>query len=208
MTERYEIRLAEETDLINICGLIGEAAGWLQATKNTDQWARPWPNRQARDTRLRQAVEDRLTWMLYVRGRLAGTITIREQGSSELWEVAELLDPAVYVSRLIVGRRYAGRKIGAALLDWAGLQGIRRWQANWIRVDVWTENFDLHDYYRNHGFTYLRTRHYDDPWEYPSAALFQKPTAAIDMMAAMSFEELARSSSTTAEIRSAVPTTL
>lgn len=206
MTESYEIRLAEARDLEDIYGLIGEAAGWLQGTKNTDQWARPWPNRQARDARLRQAIEDHLTWMLHVGGRLAGTITIREQGSSDLWEVAELLDPAVYVSRLIVRRRYAGRKIGAALLDWAGLQGIRNWQANWIRVDVWTTNSELHDYYQNQGFTYLRTRPYDDPWEYPSAALFQKPTAAIDMTAAMRFAELARYSDAATETLSAAPT--
>jgi hypothetical protein len=190
MTERYEIRLAEATDLLDIHGLIGEAAGWLQGTKNTDQWARPWPNRQARDIRLREAVESHLTWMLSVGGRLAGTITIREQGNSELWEVSELLEPAVYVSRLIVRRWCAGRKIGAALLDWAGLQGINRWQADWTRVDVWTTNSELHDYYQNQGFNYLRTRPYDHPWDYPSAALFQKPTAQIDVAAAEYFQEI------------------
>jgi GNAT superfamily N-acetyltransferase len=190
MTERYEIRLAEARDLEDIHGLIGEAAGWLQGTKNTDQWARPWPNRQARDTRLRQAVKDHLTWMLHIDGHLAGTITIREQGSSDLWEVAELLDPAVYVSRLIVRRRYAGRKIGAALLDWAGLQGISRWKANWARVDVWTTNTKLHAYYKEHGFAYLRTIPFADQWEYPSAALFQKPTAYIDVAAAEYFTNM------------------
>src|SRR5215472_2069438 len=175
MTERCEIRLAEARDLEDIHGLIGEAAGWLQGTKNTDQWARPWPNRQARNIRLRQAVDDRLTWMLHIEGHLAGTITIREQGSSDLWEVGELLDPAVYVSRLIVRRRYAGRKVGAALLDWAGLQGIRKWRANWIRVDVWTTNTELHGYYEERGFSHIRTIPFADKWVYPSAALFQKP---------------------------------
>jgi Acetyltransferase (GNAT) domain len=208
MTESYEIRLAEARDLEDIHGLIGEAAGWLQATKNTDQWARPWPSRAARNARLRQGVEDGLTWMLRIEGRLAGTITIREQGNSELWEVAELLDPAVYVSRLIVRRWCAGRKIGAALLDWAGLQGIHKWKANWIRVDVWTTNNSLHDYYRSQGFTYLRTCPYNDPWEYPSAALFQKPTAAIDTAAAMTFEEVSPHSDAAGEMLSVAPTTL
>jgi GNAT superfamily N-acetyltransferase len=190
MTERYELRLAEAKDLMEIYGLIGEAAGWLQGTKNTDQWARPWPNRDARNARLRQAVDDCLTWMLHIEGHLAGTITIREQGSSNLWEVAELLDPAVYVSRLIVRRRYAGRKIGAALLDWAGLQGIRKWQANWIRVDVWTTNTALHGYYKEQGFAHMRTIPFADKWEYPSAALFQKSTAHIDVAAAEYFQEM------------------
>ena len=52
MTERYEIRLAEARDLEDIHGLIGEAAGWLEGTKNTDQWTRPWPTREARNARM------------------------------------------------------------------------------------------------------------------------------------------------------------
>jgi GNAT superfamily N-acetyltransferase len=118
-----------------------------------------------------------------------GTITCRERGTDYLWTLDELRDPAVYVSRLIVSRGYAGQGIGAALIDWAADRAAREWQANWTRVDVWTTNAGLHEYYKNQGFTHLRTKQVATEWEYPSAALFQKPTADINRVAAARFKE-------------------
>jgi predicted N-acetyltransferase YhbS len=190
MTDTYQIRPAAPGDMTAILGLIEEAAKWLQETKGTDQWARPWPNQDARDDRVAQGIEHGLTWIVEDNGSLAGTVTCREQGTDILWPPEELLDPAVYVSRLIVSRDYASRGIGAALIDWAGLRGLQGWDANWIRVDVWTRNWALHDYYKGQGFRHLRTCPFDDEWEYPSAALFQKPTADIDVAAAGCFKEV------------------
>ena len=172
-----------------ILGLIGSAAKWLQAYKDTDQWARPWPDEVSRDARVELGIKDGLTWIAEdSAGALAATVTCREHGNDILWTAGEQAEPAVYVSRLIVSRELAGRGIGAALIDWAGVLGIELWQANWIRVDVWTTNVALHDYYREQGFEYLRTLKFEDYWEYPSAALFQKPTAKVDVGAAGRFE--------------------
>jgi len=101
----------------------------------------------------------------------------------------ELSEPAVYVSRLIVSRSQAGRGLGAALIDWAGLRGLDEWAASSIRVDVWTTNLALHEYYKRQGFEHLRTLEFEDPWEYPSAALFQKPITAVDASPAAWFQE-------------------
>jgi GNAT superfamily N-acetyltransferase len=190
MTDTYRIRPAASEDMTAILGLIGEAAKWLQETKDTDQWARPWPNQNARDDRVSQGIEHGLTWMVEDDGRLVGTVTCRKQGTDILWTAEELLDRAVYVSRLIVSRDYAGRGIGAALIDWAGRRGIQGWDANWIRVDVWTRNWALHNYYKSQGFMHLRTCPFDNEWDYPSAALFQKSTADIDGAAAERFKEM------------------
>jgi ribosomal protein S18 acetylase RimI-like enzyme len=188
-TYRYQIRRAERADMPAILDLIGSTAKWLQAYKDTDQWARPWPDEVSRDARVEQGIKDGLTWIVEDSpGALAATVTCREHGNDILWTSAEQAEPAVYVSRLIVSRELAGHGIGGALVDWAGVLGIELWQANWIRVDVWTTNFALHDYYRGQGFDYLRTLGFEDYWEYPSAALFQKPTADVDMDAAGRFE--------------------
>ena len=50
--------------------------------------------------------------------------------------------------------------------------------AQWVRVDVWTTNKALHAYYQDRGFEFygLSEEVNDD---YPSAALFQKPTELI-----------------------------
>jgi ribosomal protein S18 acetylase RimI-like enzyme len=121
------------------------------------------------------------------RGGTAATVTCREHGNPMLWTAEEQREPAAYVSRLIVSRRHAGLGIGAALIDWAGLLGMSRWQAKWIRIDVWTTNLALHRYYKGQGFEHLRTLQFDDPWDYPSAALFQKPAADVNAEAAAQF---------------------
>jgi GNAT superfamily N-acetyltransferase len=176
-------------DMSAIIGLIGSAARWLQKEKKTDQWARPWPNEKDRNTRIARGIVGRSTWMVEDNeGGLVATITCRDKGNSHLWTQDERGEKAVYVSRLIVSREHAGRGIGAALIDWSGMRGRERWMADWIRIDVWTTNLALHNYYKGRGFEHLRTLQFPDPWDYPSAALFQKPTTAIDMAHTAWFE--------------------
>lgn len=185
----YRIRPAAPGDLPAILGLIGSAAAWLQRYKDTDQWKRPWPSEDERNARVARGIVRGATWMVEEDGALVATITYRDRGNPKLWTQDERSEPAVYVSRLIVGREQAGRGLGAALIDWAGLRG-KEWTpaAESIRVDVWTTNHALHEYYKGQGFEHLRTLDFPDPWEYPSAALFQKPIAAIDVAAAERFQ--------------------
>jgi ribosomal protein S18 acetylase RimI-like enzyme len=189
METTYRIRRAGRDDMEAVLRLYGSAADWLQKEKDTNQWARPWPDQTAMNARVAKGISDGLTWMVEDASTLVGTITCRERGTDYLWTPDELRDPAVYVSRLIVSRGYAGQGIGAALIDWAADRAARDWQANWIRVDVWTTNAGLHEYYKNQGFTHLRTKEVATEWEYPSAALFQKPTADINRVAAARFKE-------------------
>jgi ribosomal protein S18 acetylase RimI-like enzyme len=186
----YRIRPAVPDDVPAILRLIGSSAAWLAEYKMTDQWARPWPNRDERDARVAQGILDHLTWMVEdSEGVLIGTVTCREHGNEMLWTEAELAEPAAYVSRLIVSRDHAGQGIGAALIHWAGARAVHEWGADWIRVDVWTTNAALHQYYKDQGFEHMRTLEFPDPWQYPSAALFQKPAAGINTELAGRFKE-------------------
>ena len=45
------------------------------------------------------------------------------------------------------------RSVGAAV-DWAGASAREQYQARWVRVDVWTTNHALHQYYRQQGFEF------------------------------------------------------
>jgi len=189
-TPTYTIRPAALDDVPAILRLIGSSAAWLQQYKKTDQWARPWPNRDERDTRVVQGIIDHLTFMVADdAGTLIGTVTCREHGNDMLWTAGELAEPAAYVSRLIVSRDHAGQGIGAALLHWAGARAVDNWGAHWVRVDVWTTNTALHQYYKDQGFEHMRTLDFPDPWQYPSAALFQKPAATINRNVAGRFKE-------------------
>ena len=184
MDTTYLIRPAAAKDMQSVLQLIDSARAWLRAEKDTNHWERPWPDRAARDARVARGIKAGLTWMVEDhQGVLAATVTYRERGSAFLWTPAELRESAVYVSRLIVSRDYAGRGIGSALIDWAGRRGAEAWQADWIRIDVWTTNTGLHEYYKEQGFIHLRTKDVADEWVYPSAALFQKPATDINIAA-------------------------
>jgi GNAT superfamily N-acetyltransferase len=167
-------RLSTVAEMPVIIRLIDEAAAWLR-TKNTDQWAKPWPNRAGRDSRILADLRLGKTWIVWDGSTPAATITA-SAGDDPYWPDDLRCDPAVYVYRLVVSRPYSGVGLGAALLDWSGQSGRRDYSALWIRVSAWTTNAALHAYYRRQGFLPCGL-HPDDG--YPSAARFQKPTSAV-----------------------------
>jgi GNAT superfamily N-acetyltransferase len=170
------LRQATELDLDVITSLIDTAADWLR-TKNTDQWAQPWPSEHDRSHRILRDLRAGKTWIAWdMSGSPAATITA-DPDDSPIWPRETMRDRAVYVSRLVVNRSHANQGIGASLLDWTGLRARRRFGARWVRVDVWTTNTALHEYYRAQGFDFCGFS--DAINHYPSAALFQKATEQI-----------------------------
>ncbi|WUH96986.1 GNAT family N-acetyltransferase [Spirillospora sp. NBC_00431] len=171
---RYRIRLARPEEIDVVLGLIDHAAGWLRAEKNTTQWARPWPSPDDRRKRVYEALLDRETWLLFHEERAIGTVSIRLIGHEELWTPEERDIEAVYLHRLVIHRDFAGGGLGAELIDWAGRKGASRQRdTRLIRIDVWTDNDELHAYYRRQGFRDVAIRTTSD--RTPSGALFEKP---------------------------------
>jgi ribosomal protein S18 acetylase RimI-like enzyme len=178
MTETLRLRPAVAGDLSTIFSLIEEARTWLP-DKGTDQWAEPWPSAKALVSRVRRDLNAGKTWLVEDGGTPVATITCSAAGNRRLWPLPEQAERAVYVARLIVKRSHAGQRIGEALVDWAGVCSQRVWGAKWIRIDVWTDNEALHNYYEKRGFKFYTIREFVR--EYcPSAALFQKPTEEAD----------------------------
>jgi len=170
---RFYVRPAVEADLDAVIRLIDEAGHWLKTSKNTDQWNRPWPDRDSRDKRVYDGISGGLTWVVMDGATMAATVTIATVGDTALWtDEAQAFD-AVYVHRLVIDRRYAGTGLGAELIDWAGEQGRREQPAaTSIRIDVWTTNEGLHAYYRDQGF--LPCGVADTKDDRPANALFEK----------------------------------
>jgi GNAT superfamily N-acetyltransferase len=169
------VRLAAPSDLKFILYFIDEAADWLR-DKGIDQWNRPWPNETERDARVKRGLEGHRTWIVEDDGIPIATITARPDANPDLWTRSEQGDLAVYVSRLVVSRSYAGLGVGAELVNWVGRWARKQYGARWIRIDVWTTNIALHSYYQKKGFRFLR---FCDDVDYPSAALFQRSAAGI-----------------------------
>ncbi|MEU3710467.1 GNAT family N-acetyltransferase [Streptomyces catenulae] len=107
-------------------------------------------------------------------GDPAATVTLDRVIDPELWDLwtpEERADPALYVHKLTVDRRYAGSGLGGRILDWAGDRAARQ-GARWLRLDAWTTNAGLHRYYLRQGFQHVRTT--ADPDEV-SGWLAQRP---------------------------------
>jgi GNAT superfamily N-acetyltransferase len=163
---------ADERDVI--LELLEETVRWLRG-KGIDQWSKPWPDEERRNKRISQDLSEGKTWLALDDATVAGTITV-DPADNDIWPAEKRREKAVYVRRVIVGRRYAGLGLGARLLDWAGDVGERVHEARWIRIDVWTTNRRLHAYYRKQGFRFSGLRDLDDDPDYPSRALFERGT--------------------------------
>lgn len=173
------LRPATPGDLHEVWRLSREAARWLRSSKDTDQWATPWPDRARRRERLLNDLVKGKTWLLWDGTTPAATITVDTEepvaaNDQPVWPDYKRHEPALYVRRVIVSRRYAGHGLGAALLDWAADVAKRDYEAPSIRVDVWTTNVQLHAYYERQRFTRQDSRDPRELGDYPSQALFER----------------------------------
>jgi hypothetical protein len=177
----YALRRASLWHLDVILGLVGEAVDWLRG-KNTDQWAKPWPDRRSRDERIRHDLASSRTWIVWDGAVVVGMISIGtddpvDLAGNHVWPVHRRRERALYVHRVITRRSYAGRGLGAGLFNWASRAAEQEIGTPLIRIDVWTENRDLHAYCRRQGFILCEVR---DPRAlpgYPSRALFERRTS-------------------------------
>jgi GNAT superfamily N-acetyltransferase len=166
-------------DLDAVSGLVREAAEWLRTSKNTDQWAQPWPNRIRQRERMLNDLLKGKTWLVWDGETAVATITVDidepvDLNERPVWPERERHRSALYVRRVVVARDYAGSGLGAALLDWAACVAQRDHQAALIRIDVWTTNLELHAYYQGQRFVRLPDRDTASLPGYPSQALFER----------------------------------
>jgi hypothetical protein len=163
------IERADADDLGVILTLRTEASEWL-ARRGIDQWAVAWPNPEEQNCRILASIEAGETWMVRDENEATmATLALDTFSDPRLWTPEEQADPAMYMHRLIIRRKHA--VLGTEIMDWA-CRGAHRLGLHWLRIDVWTDDTGLHDYYLRNGFKHVRTL---DLADYPSGALFQRP---------------------------------
>jgi ribosomal protein S18 acetylase RimI-like enzyme len=153
MSSMLFLRRAKRADLDTLILWRRETARWLAQEKGTDQWGSDYPREK-----LIGWIDAGETWMasLSPGGEPVATITVSQVGDPDLWTLEELKVPALYIYKANVERMFAGREIGKSLVLWAkaiaGESGLHA-----VRIDVWSTNHSLHEYYKRLGFVYLRT---------------------------------------------------
>ena len=110
---RLDISCAVDSDLPAVLELIDEAKLWLP-TKKTNQWSKDWADQKGRkrSDRVQDSVLQGTTWIVTVvyedQLYAVATVTIEANGSPLVWDRPGDLDvSAVYLSRLVVARRFA-----------------------------------------------------------------------------------------------------
>ncbi|MFB6840940.1 GNAT family N-acetyltransferase [Streptomyces sp. NPDC056361] len=144
------IERATADDLDVLLAFRQEAASWL-TDLGTDQWQRPYPA-----DKLLGTIESGVVFMVRDGAMTAATITLTPEAEEGLWTDGELREPSRFVNKLTVARTHAGQDLGGRLLDWASGQAFHS-GAVWLRLDAWTTNKPLQDYYLRHGFEHVRT---------------------------------------------------
>jgi RimJ/RimL family protein N-acetyltransferase len=178
-THSLRVRPAQETDKDAILEMIEEAKQWLP-TIGTDQWSTDWKDDEGsgRSERVKHSLKDGTTWLIFVpfrdRELAIATVTIEYNIDSKVWSGVHAGSlRCAYLSRLVTTRDFAGLNIGAAVIDWACEYADEAFGAKRLRIDVWTTNHRLHNYYQKLGF---RSRGYLDDRNYPSCARFDRRT--------------------------------
>ncbi|MBH0777574.1 GNAT family N-acetyltransferase [Nocardia bovistercoris] len=170
------LRSAAIGDLGAICRLRRQRTAWLTA-KGSDQWSVAGHGLpiEVFARAVGRAVEAGETWIVEVDGEAAGTITVNERTDPWLWSDAEVAG-AVMVHYMIVDLRFAGFRLGHRLLSHAAAVACDL-DREWVRLDAWTANTGLHDYYRRAGFRLARIA---ESAIGPSGALFERRTDSWD----------------------------
>ncbi|KUN07443.1 GNAT family acetyltransferase [Streptomyces yokosukanensis] len=141
---------AQPQDVSKLLAFREEAAAWLSRL-GTDQWQRPYPA-----DKLLETIEAGTVFMVKDGDTTAATITVTPEAEAGLWTDQELAEPSLFINKLTVARTHAGQNVGGRLLHWAGDRAFRA-GAKWLRLDAWTTNVGLQQYYLHQGFEHVRT---------------------------------------------------
>ncbi len=154
------ITRAALSDVDTIMSWRRERTAWL-ATRGEDQWSIPLPRSAVAAT-----VSAGQTWMVWDDHVATGTITLAAatdatgSGSRRTTRQTRSGIQGRSGGRALRGEDdplvHSGDGLGGELLDWAGGRAYAA-GLTWLRLDAWTTNEKLHDYYRQLGFRHVRT---------------------------------------------------
>ncbi|SEB06711.1 GNAT family N-acetyltransferase [Pedobacter hartonius] len=99
-----------------------------------------------------QEINDLLLYKIVVNEKLAGIFSAGPAGllETELWKERTAIK-SLYLSRIIVSRKYQGQRLFACILDWIN-KDLKKHRYEFIRLDTWADNPHLVKYYGSFGF--------------------------------------------------------
>jgi GNAT superfamily N-acetyltransferase len=136
------VRRAKLDDVPVVAAMLDEATAFVR-TKGRDQWRVPYPQEK-----LRASVTDGSLYLVDVDGEPAATFTLLLD-DPKFW--GERPPDAVYLHKLAVRRAFAGRGLGARIVEWVGEEAARVGRA-FVRLDCQRDLPGIREYYERLGF--------------------------------------------------------
>jgi GNAT superfamily N-acetyltransferase len=138
-------------DINAVLALLDEATAWLVSIGRTGQWGTEPRSSNPRGVAqiAGWAAEPGRLHLARIDGEVAGALAV----GGAMHYVPPATEPELYVNLLVTGREYAGRGVGARLLDHARAIARER-GAHQLRVDCYAGgDRALVRYYERQGFT-------------------------------------------------------
>lgn len=145
------IRKATEADVPAVLRIGDGAVAWLVEQGRTGQWGtKSWSDNPERAATITERLTSTEFSVAEIHGEIAGALAVAGKPHDYIPAIDE---PELYVHFLITKREYAGRGVGAALLDRAK-ERARELGAAVVRVDCYAgDDRKLVAYYESQGFT-------------------------------------------------------
>ncbi|MFI6478739.1 GNAT family N-acetyltransferase [Nonomuraea sp. NPDC050663] len=145
-----EIRKGNVGDVPAVLAMFDSAVAWMVARGRTGQWGdQPFTGNAKREEQVRSWAESGGMRIAVLDGLPAGTVTVGEVPPAYVKASPE---PELYVQALVIDRAFAGRKVGAGLLEWAEREARARGKRV-LRVDCYAgDDGALVGFYEGCGF--------------------------------------------------------
>ncbi|RAO56821.1 hypothetical protein PSN01_03242 [Micromonospora saelicesensis] len=156
-TRGVRIRRGGAADAPAVLHMLDSAVVWMNDRGNTEQWGTtPFSEKPERAAQVDRYLTENLPFIAEVDGTPAAALVL-DSGPDPRAPIAPAEEPERYVRLLVSDRRFAGQKLGSALLAHA-VEETRRAGVRLLRVDCWAgSGGELVAYYERHGFTPTET---------------------------------------------------
>ncbi len=146
----FLVRKAEPSDLASVLFLLQQAGRWLQ-TKNTTQWDYYVTDLQENTEEVSDSIDRVNTYIVESdNGECVASITLEMAPTGwdrSIWGDDAKKDDAVYLHRIVVNRKFAGKEVGSDLIKWAVERAKEKGKKR-IRFDCLARNVGLNRYYQ------------------------------------------------------------
>ncbi|QTH45668.1 GNAT family N-acetyltransferase [Cohnella sp. LGH] len=149
------VERAEPEDTTEIMRLLANTAEWL-LRKGSTQWNALLRGEDSHNTP--EAVNRGEVYIFRDDGKIAGMVILMEQPNSwdrHLWAGKAEDGAAIYLHRLAVNRKYAGRDVGKQIMQWTESFVPEQLHKGIIRLDCLSSIPALNEFYRNLNYDFV-----------------------------------------------------